>query len=192
MKQIRNNVFETNSSSVHTISIPKKSIDISDVDKIKQYVPSYIAVGGYGFGWEEDDYGDFVSLANYLFINMVDDSNCSDVKPNNLDHVDKFEKRCNFVKTTLAKYGIDIDFKYDLNSWDDYNTIYIHCDGYIDHGFENYGFVNHVLASEENLLTYLLKGYIVTGNDNCDYSKDMWDHINGNDIDKDEFDVFGH
>ena len=58
MIQIRSNVFETNSSSTHSICIQKKPVDADY---------SYIAFHAGEYGWEER----IVNLGNYLYTAII-------------------------------------------------------------------------------------------------------------------------
>lgn len=50
MRQIRYGVFETNSSSIHTIAIPCEYRDVKIPEKV------YLTHGD--FGWEQEEYND--------------------------------------------------------------------------------------------------------------------------------------
>lgn len=62
MKQIRKSVFETNSSSTHSVTISGK-----DEYEIPKYIPA-ISFGEYG--WEEEEYGGIENKLSY-FITML-------------------------------------------------------------------------------------------------------------------------
>lgn len=88
-RQIRNKVFETNSSSVHTITIdsdPNYRINGWDV----------LTFEGQDFGWENDSYHDTMSKANYLYTGLI----CCGM----------FEKYKDFIEETLAQYNIIAEF----------------------------------------------------------------------------------
>ena len=59
MIKIRQNVFETNSSSTHSIAIPKEC----DTSRL-----SHIVFGFGKFGWEKDE----VDPINYLYTGIMD------------------------------------------------------------------------------------------------------------------------
>lgn len=65
MKQVRQGVFETNSSSTHSITISDKEIYNDFV--LEKDGKTLILTGG-EFGWEEEDYSDCLSKANYIAI----------------------------------------------------------------------------------------------------------------------------
>ena len=62
-RQIRNNVFETNSSSVHTITISNSS---------PQSIDNYIFFDRGEYGWEWEIYNSSQDKANYLYECMID------------------------------------------------------------------------------------------------------------------------
>jgi hypothetical protein len=69
MKTIRHNVFETNSSSTHSISISK------DCDGVLETLPvnddGIVILNGGEFGWEEDSFSDPQTKASYVFIDSM-------------------------------------------------------------------------------------------------------------------------
>lgn len=74
MKKIRRNVFETNSSSTHSISIADNLEGIYDTI-IPDEDGNVILQGG-KFGWEVARYNDALTKANYCAIdNLYDDEN---------------------------------------------------------------------------------------------------------------------
>lgn len=161
MIQVRQGVFETNSSSTHSICIPKKC------DKIVNKV--YFGLGCYG--WENDS----VDPASYLYTGILDAYNKDDAQ--------ELVK-----KLTDIMVANDIEFsfekpKYIYGSYDgvpylDYGS------GYVDHAYDLRPFIEYILDDEDMLLRYLSAGEVYTGNDNSDpdysgcYIADeyMWDY----------------
>ena len=67
MRKVRQSVFETNSSSTHSISIASFSEgDLMDTIPLDVY--GNIVLEGGEFGWEIEDYSDALSKANYVAI----------------------------------------------------------------------------------------------------------------------------
>lgn len=144
MKQIRRGVFETNSSSCHSICIAKgddylldKSIDFNCDE----------------FGWEQDAR----PLKDYLYSLIV-----SSLPDYEVEYVlDKIE-------TILNKHGVECSFeelRYETSKW----GTYLENDCYVDHGYEAKKFVDAVLNDENLLLRALFHpdSVVYTGNDNC-------------------------
>ena len=84
MKQIRRNVFETNSSSTHSICISKKPVSARG-KSISFHIGEY--------GWE----GGYANTANYLYTAIL----CMD------DHAELLEK----LKAALDRYEITYHFE---------------------------------------------------------------------------------
>lgn len=145
MRQIRNGVFETNSSSTHSIAIPR-SCDKSN------YISFHI--GEFGWGWEEVDPADYFYTAIY---------ETSETK-------EEVKEKINKLKDILNTYGIEYHFgKANAHAWrSDYTNkdYYSLDDGYIDHGYELKDFVNELLHDDEKLVRFLSRGLVFTGNDN--------------------------
>lgn len=140
MKQIRNNVFETNSSSMHSIAISKEPV-ARFPDTIRFYLGEY--------GWEFDE----VNPANYLYtaIMAIHDKKDRDNKLNKL-------------KSILDSY--DIKYEFEPSKFDDYGYL---DNGYVDHGSELSIFVKAVLSDEDMLMRLLFgNSCVFTGNDNSE------------------------
>lgn len=145
MIQIRRGVFETNSSSTHSICIPKKTKRI--VNEV------YFGIGEYGWAHGSAD------PVSYLYTAILN------LNPYNEDEVEeKLEKLTNI----LDDHGIVYKFekpKLKKDSWSGEPYLDI---GYIDHVGELCEFVEAVLNDEDMLLHYLSEGEVYTGSDNGD------------------------
>lgn len=145
MKQIRNNVFETNSSSVHSIAIPKNCEQVSRI---------CFSVGEFGWGFEQADPADYFYTA--LFETSKDKE----------ELVQKLDK----LKSILDSYGIDYEFdepEYREKAYDDWKWLDLDY-GYIDHASELIPFVDELLEDGDKLIRFLSHGLVFTGNDNAD------------------------
>ena len=146
MKQIRNNVFETNSSSTHSIAIPKSFGKISGVA---------FRVDEFGWGFNIADPADYFYTAIY----------------ETSDTEEEVSEKIRMLKDILDAHGIDYDFSEPkTHIWhDDYdNKDYLSLDdGYIDHGGELKEFVDMLLNNGDKLVRFLSGGLVFTGNDNC-------------------------
>ena len=176
--QIRRGVFETNSSSVHSISIIK--------DDFKGSLPKQFIIDCDGeFGCEVDTFDDSSSKAAYLYQAIVYyptldskrkyDANVAKEILQNL--MDKFI-------INLESYGIKVDCKYRFTKIESnkielgktYNYVVFVDEngnepenaGYLDHGGEAKELVDYVLSSPENTLKFIFddRCFIETGNDN--------------------------
>lgn len=139
MIQIRQGVFETNSSSTHSICIPKKC------DKIINHVD--FRIGEYG--WENDE----ADPASYLYTGTL-----------YAYEKDKAQEIINKIANILSTNGISFTFeKPKWNTWGEYQYLE---NGYVDHGEQLIPFIQAVVNDEDTLLRYLSKGIVYTGNDN--------------------------
>lgn len=145
MIQVRNGVFETNSSSTHSICIQKKPVDADY---------SYITFNTGGYGWGERE----VSLSDYLYTAIL----CLDP--------DGKKGYLSKLKSILDSHCISYEFEwpeYD-EKWHDYK------DCYIDHYDETAPFVEAMLSDEDLLLRGLFgqDSVVYTGNDNEHWDED--------------------
>lgn len=136
-KQIRRGVFETNSSSIHSISISKESATIGK--------SIYFGIGE--FGWEEG----VASPADYLYTAIL----CQD------DYEDYLDK----LKEFLDKNHIQYNF--EKPKWCGYDGMRYLDNGHLDHGCELREFLDAVLNDDDMLTRYLFgDSHVYTGNDN--------------------------
>lgn len=192
-KTIRIGVWETNSSSVHAVAIPKTNISI---DEITSY-HNTIHFNHGEFGWEHAVYGDINSRASYLY-QAIFDCECPWISPeirqkNRKEEMSeedfkkykkqvkefhekrkKFTKAINWIFETLVKYGFNPEFDtddYDGDGWQK---------GYIDHGGDTANFIAYILYNEKHLMNYLFGNtQICTTNDSSDmedYEEFIQDH----------------
>ena len=150
MIQIRSNVFETNSSSTHSICIPKK------VNKIDNFIDFNIGE----YGWENDCVED---TASYLYTAILSGYEYDEA-------MDKVKELADILNRR------DIAYRFDKPEWYVYSDGYKGLEnGYIDHAYETREFVESILNDEDMLLRYLSDGIVYTGNDNQDSQPDGCD-----------------
>src|SRR5579885_45905 len=77
MKNIRNKVFETNSSSSHSISIYNATKGLYDT--ITPDSNGVITLTGGEFGWEWEKYNDAITKANYAAVFALGDQQMTDM-----------------------------------------------------------------------------------------------------------------
>lgn len=147
MIQIRQGVFETNSSSTHSICIQKKPVDADY---------SYITFNIGEYGWEERE----VSFGDYLYTAIL----CLD-RYGKTEHLSK-------LKSILDAHCIRYEFEWP--EWRESNGHKYLDNGYIDHCEETASFVEAVLDDEDMLLRGLFgkDSIVYTGNDNAHWDKD--------------------
>lgn len=160
--KIRNNIFETNSSSVHAICI-KKDYKLKDSDIFK-----YVSFSRNDFGWEPAKYCCCDDKISYLF-EMCLDEDGKNKKINftftDDDHFDykilswEEDSCCARLLSFLQKRGIDVQVCFPILS----------DGGYIDH-CECWGdTIEILLNNEEELESFIFSkdSFVLTGNDNC-------------------------
>ncbi len=148
MIEIRDGFFETNSSSVHVLVIPKDT---------KIDIPHKVFLSGGEYGWSSDTEYDTL---NYFYQACVD---------NGREELEKFFEY-------LKRKGVEEIHAPEINwvksEWNGREYEYAENNsGYIDHGNE---IPLDDLFANENLLDRFLFGdsFVETGNDNSDYCPD--------------------
>ena len=140
MIQVRSSVFETNSSSTHSIAIPRSS-----------GFPNYMSFNIGEFGWSFDE----VDATDYFYTALYTTS----------ETMEELEEKMERLKNILRSYDIEADFAYveceERNGWLDHS-------GYIDHGYELKDFVDELLNNGDKLVRFLSGGLVFTGNDNSE------------------------
>ena len=159
MIQIRQGVFETNSSSTHAISIAPYTKDIQ--------VPEYIKFShDYEFGWEHATYQDVETKAAYLWV-----AACRQY--DRMEDKDTLLRIKSELTRILMQYGVKTvifqDADYIKSRWDE-DRVYLDINGYIDHGGELDGWIDDLLENPDLVISYLFnnKSQVQTGNDNDD------------------------
>lgn len=151
MKKIRQGVFETNSSSTHTICIAKK---------INPELPERIHFNFGEYGWENGVLKTKQQKANYLYTGLI--------------FLDRKNDAENIFKTLNSK-GIKVTAQQPLdtklrtdNPLLAFEYISDDKNGYIDHGDNLVEFLDAVCTKEDELMSYLFSelSHVITGNDN--------------------------
>lgn len=161
MKTIRRGIFESNSSSTHSIAISK--------EKVPNVAGRHVYFGAGEYGWEQDCVED---TASYLYTAIVKSSTPA-----------QYEEKINKIKEILDKYGVQYEFapiKYKKSKYNpDYKYIEFASPHYrwanVDHADECAELINALLSNEDLLIRYLFgDSCIYTGNDNSNEQEDMW------------------
>ena len=149
MISVRYNTFETNSSSTHSLAVPKKV----------GHIPSDVIFHFGDFGWgREDD----IDPADYLYTGIV--TNRQEIRDKYLPKLKDIMERNNIK----AKYA-----DYELSSYklDDKTEYYVSSDyGYVDHDYELGYFLEWLFEDDDRVLRFISDGLVFTGNDNDDES----------------------
>lgn len=156
-RQIRNGVFETNSSSTHSICIAKNPATLLPI-------PECLDFEFNSYGWEEDKLTSVREKVRYLYTCI-----------GYLESEQKIKEVLQFIVKTLQKHGVKHIYfdSFEFYVCCDYNGnietfIYPGRDGSIDHGDETTEFVEDVCSDENKLINFLFsdQSFILTGNDN--------------------------
>lgn len=150
LKQIRQRVFETNSSSTHSICVAKNCLI---------ELPESIHFEFGEFGWEWDTLDSLYSKASYLYTGLM-----------SCDREEDFNK----IVSILESKGITVTKEKPV--WKQYTyedsegRSYIDNGGYVDHSDELKEFLDFICENEDNLMNFLFSplSFIRTGNDNQD------------------------
>lgn len=144
-RQIRKSVFETNSSSTHSIAISKKPVTIG----------KSIHFGIGEFGWEND----CVDTADYLYTAILEQDDRDDL----LDR----------LKEMLDNHSIEYKFEEPKYWIADDGDKYLD-EGYVDHAGGTREFIDAVLSDDDMLMRCLFgDSCVYTGNDNGSDSDNM-------------------
>lgn len=147
MKKVRTGVFETNSSSTHSICIAK------DAELI---VPKNLHFCFGEFGWKHDTLYSLGAKSSYLYTGLMVNSRQDDFA---------------MITKTLTKRGVCVTFEEATYSKSSYSEqMYLDNDGYMDHSDELKVFLDAICENENELMNFLFSGlsFIITGNDNCE------------------------
>ena len=148
MVKIRRGMFETNSSSTHTIIVTDRKTEPGNLVDF--------AIGE--FGWRFEKLTSIDEKASYLYT-MACECLGEDVYHRLYDMLIKYGVECSCsVPARFDQYGLD--------------------NGYVDHAGANdaMAFVNRMLSHEHALIKYLFsdESFVITGNDNCGEDQYKW------------------
>jgi len=157
MVQKRQHLFETNSSSTHTIVIANNSDD-----DFKNGLPKQLEFKPGQFGWELDRHQTVEERASYLFTAILCNSMCKEYIPIITETLKKWDIEAVFPKIIKKHYAYT---KTAYEAIKDDNGFY-----YVDHCGLLEDFIRKVCNDEVLLMNYLFsdESFIVTGNDNDD------------------------
>lgn len=161
MKNIRNGVFETNSSSTHSVSI---SSGCAVYDTLVPDDDGNIVLTGGQFGWEWETYTDPQTKANYAAVYCSDsDGYTSELK----SRASKYrEMLIDVIKKHTGAKNVVFDFTTD---WEEARKLGVET-SYIDHQSAIYegGDCDLAFKDEETLKNFLFNpaSELETGNDN--------------------------
>ena len=152
MIQIRRNVFETNSSSTHSICI------VTD-DRAETIYPSKFIFKCGQFGWEFRNYNDPVSKGSYFYTGVCE-----------LYGKEKTREIMKGVELYFkTEHNIDVfvdEAKFEI--WGDHEYLDSDC-GYIDHVSAAQDLIDALVQDKELLVDFIFKdaSFVATGNDNA-------------------------
>ena len=158
-KQIRYSVFETNSSSVHTVCINKTFAYPISLKTIH--------FGTGEFGWEFSKYTNLCDKTAYLHEAIICAANDKD----------KYKELISEFTKLLHNVGIE-EVTWETITWEDHDCPDYKSHGYIDHGYELSEVIDVMLKDPSILYGFLFNdtSCVRTGNDN-DYPSDFNDDI---------------
>lgn len=144
VQNIRHGVFETNSSSTHSISIDSTDILL---DTLEVRYDGKVLIGVGEFGWEQDEHRDAATKASYLHMYCRDWVHPEDLK-------EKFYQNLKEVILEQTKAD-DVIFSNDP-------------DGYIDHQSVEDKDYHYIMEDKEKIKNFIFnkKSILVTDNDN--------------------------
>lgn len=140
-KQIRRNVFETNSSSTHSLTIGNGNKEFPELNE-----NGNIEISLSQYGWEKDEYYGLNDRVSYVFSYLYNHREGEEYS--NIEYTELYNKLIEYIKEQTG--ANDIEF----TGCDDY------C--YVDHGSE------HMQMDFEWLIDFMFNsgGFFTTDNNN--------------------------
>lgn len=150
MIKIRKSVFETNSSSTH-------SICVAHTDDYK--VPKKLHFGFGEFGWERRTLRSTKQKANYLYTGLIHNKRSGDAMR---------------VIEQVKSLGVDVTYEPPMYSEVVYNDrTYQKCNnpGWVDHGDLLTPWLDDIVNNKDHLFRYLFSelSFVITGNDHNEH-----------------------
>ena len=157
MYQIRSSIFETNSSSTHSICITSDRRNLSIPEKLTFRCDS--------FGWSWCELRTPEDKAAYLYASML-----------SLYPREKVNKMTAKIIDALAEEGVVC--KFEKPEYHDYGSGRLYCtNADVDHAGANshIQFIEQTVHNKNRLLRYLFSedSFVLTGNDNAPYGRNV-------------------
>lgn len=128
-RQIRKSVFESNSSSMHSLTVSVN--DMWDTLKVDEFENKVITKFD-EFGWEVESYIDAATKLSYI-VTMLVETHCDVYSMEELEETEDFK----LINDVVANYcncdGIRIDSRLEQEEWNGKTYDWNDHDGYIDH-----------------------------------------------------------
>lgn len=148
MFNIRRGVFETNSSSMHSLAVTKMSgRELAEI----HFHKFTFHIGE--FGWES---GNYCGLGDYIWTYLCEKYS---------DNPEALSEYKNKLYDIMSKYANEVEFE-EPKINEKYHYLE---DGYIDHYDELDEFIEHLFNNERLLISAIINGELETSNDNSDY-----------------------
>ena len=150
MKTIRHSIFETNSSSTHSITISKDNVDLIDL-------PNKINFKIGKFSWHTEE----VNKYDYFYTALI---LCYE---NSNERDSAIESAIEHVRMVLENIGVKSSFELPKFDSDGYLE-----NGYIDHNDTN-DFIITLMNNDQMFIRFLFgDSHVYTGNDNEHYENE--------------------
>ena len=188
MIKIRRGTFETNSSSTHSIVIPRKKEPILSTEN-DLFV---FDTGWYQWRFNKYDFANYLWTAILLFNRYYEDCNTYYIdywskKEFKLHSVDEWKNK---IRKILSPYYTNIIFKMpEIEYYGEKNWDYLDCS--IDHVDRTIELLDKLYNDEKLLLNSILYGKVFTGNDNSyDYERIYDEEIGKYEADNENYFVY--
>ena len=161
--KVRRGVFETNSSSTHSVCISKKSVSNLSLPKTIIFKPAE-------FGWSFNILNTPEEKASYLY------SAFFSMYPSK-ENVAKISEWKNYLYEALNKYGIEAEFIEPEND----GSSHPYCDVYnsfvYDSEYKGFEAFIKAVRNEKHLIRFLFSSasIVITGNDNSEMPIQVWE-----------------
>lgn len=138
-KKIRHEMFDSNSSSLHSLSI-KKPEKLNYKTLVPDEFDNFVHIPFGEFGWEIEDYNSAYSKLSYILTMIYEIEHPNNEK--DFYEAEDFKTVDELIKEKLHCNGVVVEDNFELRAYEGYNgqpVSYMEIDGYIDHqSYEDY------------------------------------------------------
>ena len=182
-KQIRSGLWETNSSSSHTVYLTSENMQ-EDISELNKYIQDdgYLHIKFGKFGWEIKNYTDAYTKLQYA-LTMVVETECryrpiqTEGESIVFEETEGFKAIDSLIARVLDCAGVIVDSNMEVSIYEDYwnkgtTMIGITHDGYIDHqsSTDDYNSLQDFLDYYDiSLETFIFDSNVVLHTDNDNY-----------------------
>lgn len=166
----RSGVFETNSSSSHSLTYENTNGVMFAPDYLKPNLEGFIEVPAMEFGWGHEEYQTPLEKLSYLVMQVISTESHECTGDQEVHELEGFKKISEAIASHCNCKGIvvpDLNFQSKSHTYEDITVNYTEHEGYVDHQ-SVCGLEGCISETDGSIIDYVFnpKNVLVISNDN--------------------------